>query len=171
MSEYQNQKTVKPKIEDVAPEILDEDKLKGLSEFLEFLKANKLTPRWLSTNSWKVMYKNKCVCFIRLNKRERLWNISHSNFTREKWFKDYERYMTDNEVKEYILNNIKPPLCTDRDCKGRQNMTILGKKFDSVCNCVGFRINNPNTAELENSKKLILVIKNYIADLAAAAKA
>ena len=173
MSLYQSQKAVKPKIEDVAVEIITGDNLKNLMDFLEFLRDNKLTPRWQSSNSWKVTYKNKSVCYVNLLEREGFWMIRHSQFTREKWFTDYDKYITDAVLKEFILDNINAPLCGQRNCWGwfRNNITILGKQFDKVCNCWPLTLKNPEGAALECSKKLILVIKNFIADLAAANKA
>jgi hypothetical protein len=163
---YQKQKAIKPKVEDVAKEFITGDKLKNLSDFLEFLKNNKLTPRWQSSNSWSVRYKNKSVCYVRLNNNEMSWSLDHSQFTREKWFTDYDKYITDDELKEFIWDHINAPRCIGRDCWSYQNkMTILGKQFDAVCNCWPLSVKNPDGAKLECSKKFILVIKNFIADL------
>jgi len=103
MSLYKSQKPKKPKIEDVAKEIIDGDHLKNLLNFLAFLNDNKLTPRWQSGNSWKVVYKNKNVCHINLNDHEGVWMIRHSQFTRDKWFVNYEKYITDDKLKNFIL--------------------------------------------------------------------
>jgi hypothetical protein len=164
---YQKQKAVKPKIEDVAGDFVTGDNLKNLQDFLGFLKDNKLTPQWQSSNSWKVSYKSKSVCYIRLNDKEKYWSLDHSQFTREKWFTDYDKYITDAGLKEFVLEHINAPRCTGRECKGRQNMTILGKKFDEVCNCWSLSVKAPGGAELEDYKKFILVIKKFIVDLSA----
>ena len=66
MSIYQDQKITKPKPEDAAADFINGKKLKSLMNLLEFLRDNKLTPRWQSGNSWKVSYKNKTVCFIKI---------------------------------------------------------------------------------------------------------
>lgn len=162
---YKKQKELKPKAEDVAAKLIDGNNLKNLMNFLEFLKDNKLTPRWQSSNSWKVTYKNKSVCYVNLNDREKFWMIRHSQFTRDQWFKDYDEYIENNELKEFVLGHINAPICVGRGCKGRENMTILGKHFDSVCNCWPLTVKNADGAILENSKKLVLTIKNFIADL------
>jgi len=168
MSLYKDQKAAKPKVEDVAGEFIDGDKLNNLLDFIGFLKDNKLTPRWQSYNSWSVRYKNKSVCYVNLNDREGCWMIRHSQFTRDNWFVGYEKYITDDEVKEYILDNVNPPPCVDRDCWKRKNMTILGKQYDEVCTCWPLIVRNPDGKALESAKKFILVIKKFIADLAAA---
>ena len=164
MSLYKDQKETKPKVEDVAAEILDGDKLKNLLNFLAFLKDNKMTPRWQSYNSWKVTYKNKSMCYVNLNERDKVWMIRLSQFTRDGWFTNYDNYFTDEELKKFILDNINPPPCVERGCNGRQNMTIFGKHFDKVCNCWPLRFINLEDAELEFSKKLILTIKKFITE-------
>ena len=67
MSKFQAQKALKPKAEDAARVCFEEDKLENILDFLDFLKVNKLTPRWYSTDSWVVKYKNKKVCQIKFN--------------------------------------------------------------------------------------------------------
>ena len=164
------QRKTKPKVEDVAKEILDKDKQKNVLEFVEFLKDNKLTPKWASYDSWKVTYKSKGVCFIKMNQQDEFWTIAPSQLTSSEWFANCDKYITDAELKEFVLDNISGPRCTIRDCKGRQNITILGKKFDEVCNCWPIVFKNPTGETLENSKKLILVIKKFITDLVATSK-
>jgi hypothetical protein len=177
MSKYQAQKKLKPKVEDIARDLLDEEKLANLLDFLELLKANKLTPRWYATNSWTVKHKNKTVCVIKMNwipqpsDKENYWGIYHSHFTREKWFVDYDRYLTDHRLKGFIWDNINPPYaCSQKGgtviCKGRPDMIILGKPFKSVCSCYSLVAKNPEGKTLEQAKELVLFIKNYIVDLA-----
>jgi hypothetical protein len=71
--------------------------------------------------------------------------------------------VTDDELKNFILDNIAAPRCVGRGCRGRENMKILGKHFDAVCTCWPLIITNPGKAELECEKKLILLIKDIIA--------
>lgn len=161
MSEYQNQKAVKPKVEDVAGEVLDSDKLKNLLDFVEFLKNNKLTPRWASFNSWSIRYKNKGLCYVKINNQKGIWDAR----LERSFFDEYDKYITNDELKEFVLNIVNPPLCENRDCWKRKNETILGKKFDEVCRCWPFKIDNPDGTELELLKELVLVSKNIIIDL------
>lgn len=163
----EKQKKVHPKPEERAQKCLSGNELKNFSDFIEFLRDNKLS---LQPGNLVVKHKNKSVCHVRFNDSEHSWEVRHSHFTRENWFQDYDKYITDDELKEFILAHINAPLCIDRGCNGRQNMTILGKHFDAVCNCWSLTVKNPDGAALECSKKLILVIKKFIADLAAASK-
>jgi len=176
MSEYKAQKVQKPKVEDIARELLDEEKLANVLDFLEFLKNNKLTPRWYTTNSWIVKYKNKTVCVIKMNwmmqpsDKENFWGIYHSHFSREKWFIDYNKYIKDKGLKEFIWDNINPPYACSKKggtvrCRGLLDMTILGKPYKSICGCYSLVAKNPEGKTLEYAKELVLFIKNYIFDL------
>ena len=121
-----------------------------MSVLNDFLINNKLTPRdTKSGGTWAAKYKNKSVCHIRLNAKEASWNVSFSHFTREKWFVNYDKYITDDKLIKFVWDNIQAPLCIAKgvkdDCWSKNNkMTLLGKNFDAVCHCVGFRIYNPN---------------------------
>ena len=162
---YRQQKVIKPKIEDVAKDFIDGDKLKNLMDFLSFLRINKLTPRWQSSNSWKVSYKGKGMCFIKIVGTS--WFVMHSAMTREKWFVGYNEYFPD-ELKEFVRENIKGGWCPN-NCKGRSK-TVFGKEFNDFCTCWAIRTENPDGAALENSKRVVLAIKNFIKDLTAASK-
>ena len=165
MSLYQSQKAVKPKIEDVAGNFITGDKLKNLMDFLGFMRDNKLTPRWQSSNSWKVSYKGKGVFFIKIIGTS--WFVMHSALTREKWCVGCDEYFPD-ELKEFVWENIKGGYCPN-NCMGRSK-TVFGKEFNDFCTCWAIRTENPDGVALERSKQVILAIKNFITDLAAASK-
>ena len=166
-------------IQDVAKDFLDSEKQKCLMDFLEFLKGNKLTPRRSTSVAWIVKHKGKIVCHVRLLVEEKThsaaldnctikdWCITHSHFSREKWFVNYEKYF-DDEMIQFVLAHIQEPICPRRGWANncRYKITLWGKKFYNVCNCQPFIITNPQGDDLECSKKLILIIKSYIADLA-----
>ena len=176
MSIYKEQKTSKPKIETVIDDYICEEEQKDLRHFLDFLSANKLTPAWASGNSWAVKYKSKTVCYIKFiqevpnSDTPWHWYIYHSNFTREKWFVDYDSYIVDRGVKDFVLNNIVPPACPNSKCAGWQNLTILGKTFPAVCGCWPIRLRAPSGEDLESSKKLVEAIKAFIGDRIPAGK-
>jgi len=162
---YQQQKTVKPLIEDIAGDFIDGDKLRNLLDFLSFLKGHKLTPRWQSGNSWKVSYKGKGVCFIKIVGAS--WFVMLSALTREKCFVGYDGYFSD-ELKEFVWENIKSGWCPN-NCKGRSRI-VFGKEFNDFCTCWAIRIENPDGVAVELSKRLILAIKGFISDLPAVSK-
>jgi len=182
MSEYRAQKELKPKVEDIARELLDEEKLENVLDFFEFLKSNKLTPRWYTSDSWVVKYKNKTVCKIKLNWMPRasdkgnFWGIYSAPFTRENWFENYDSYITDDGLKGFIWDHINPPHgCSQQGgtvrCKGWPDVTILGKTYKAVCGCHSLVVKNPDGKTLEYAKEFVLVIKTFIADLAVAGQA
>lgn len=167
MSDYQKQKAVKPEVEAVAAEILEGDELNSLLDFVRFLRDNKLTPRWASSNSWTIRYKNKGLCYIKIDSRKRLWNARPER----SFFDEYDKYITDIDLKAFILEIVNPPLCENRDCWKRREEAIFGKKFTEVCRCWPFKVDNPEGVVLERLKELILVSKNIIIELTAANKA
>ncbi|MCL2547265.1 MAG: hypothetical protein FWE06_08785 [Oscillospiraceae bacterium] len=175
MSEYRTQKELKPKVQDIAEGLLSEDKLENVLDFLVFLKANKLTPRWYTTDSWVIKYKNKKVCQIKLNwvprpsDKENFWGIYCDHFTRQEWLLHYEGNITDDGLKEFIWNNINPPYgCNKKEgrCKGWSDIKVLDKNFKAICGCFPLVIKNPNGKTLAYAKEYVLIVKDFIADLA-----
>jgi len=152
---YKKPREPKPKAEDVAMNFLEEDSLKNLLNFLEFLKSIKLNPRCNAPNSWSVNHKGKTICYIKL--AEGSWGIHHNRL----FFEEYDKYMGD-ELKEFVWNNMGSPRCAP-NCNGR-SMTIMDKKFDGVCYCWPFRLHNADGAALKHLKKIIEVRKSIIAD-------
>ena len=147
----------KPKVEDVAMNYLEEDNLKNLFNFLEFLKSIKLNPRWHATNSWSINHKGKKICYIQLSEKHS-WTIMHNRL----FFEEYDKYV-DDELKEFVWNNMNSPRCAP-NCNGLESLTIMGKKFDEVCSCWPLMIDNADGATLEYLKKIIEIRKNIIAD-------
>ena len=155
------QKSVKPKVEDAILQVLSGDRESAALDFAAFMQENKLSLRWASNNAWKAMYKGKSVCYMLINAGGD-WVIRFSQFTREKWFVDYDSHITDAGLKDFVINNINSRNCPGRDCGITRNKTILGKTFEEVCTCWPIYMRNPGGTDLEDVKKLILVIKMFI---------
>ena len=152
---WQIQKELKPKAEDVTKELKDKDDYENLIKFLDFLKDNKLVPRWQSLNKWSVRYRNKLICHLGINchfsvcGHEEGWRASNNQFILKLLITDQNKYMTDDKSKEFIWENMKTPPCAcNVNCKGIQNITVLGKQFDAICKCWPFSIKNPNEDQL-----------------------
>jgi len=174
MSTYKDQKADKPKIEDVAGKYLAGDNLTNLLDFLSFLKDNRLNPRWDYTNRWSFNYKSKKVCYISISDSENAWTFFPQGISlksTDKWFEEYNRHITDGGVKELVWSNLYNKECKGGKCKGLVNHEIMGRVFDRVCFCWSIRIKNPDSAALDNSKKLVIAIKTIIADSVTACKA
>ncbi|MCL2546780.1 MAG: hypothetical protein FWE06_06245 [Oscillospiraceae bacterium] len=162
-------------IVDAAIGVIDNEQIDGLIKFNDYLASIRLTPRDTKAGgTWVVKHKGKSVCHIRLDDTEQNWNISFGHFTnKEKWFVNYDQYITDNSLKQFVWDNIHTAPspnsnCIKRECKGLDSITILGKTLNDVCRCVGVRVYNPNNEEIEQAKKIVLIIKQYIADLVTA---
>ena len=156
--------TAKSKIEEIAENYLDGEKLKCFLDFNESLKKKNLSKSTTSTGKngyqgWAVRYKGHMIC--------------HFRAYRDYWFISYfksvdinkcEKYVSD-ELKEFILENIVSPLC--QGCQGQDDRIILGKKFAKVCGCHLLHLKNPNGKALEHAKELIMVNKNIIDNISA----
>ena len=159
--EEKDKKVVRETAEEVAAEYLSGENLENFMNFATFLRSNKITPKHRERTS----FRNKAVCRIGggFGIEKENWAVSFSHFTREKWFTNIDEIITDPELIKFIHDHVNPPGCAG--CGGRKNMTLLGKQFDAVCNCYGVGISKPNAEDVEQLKKLILVIKDAIVNL------
>ncbi|MCL2546758.1 MAG: hypothetical protein FWE06_06135 [Oscillospiraceae bacterium] len=155
---------IKPQAEDAVTLHLDGETAQSALDFIEFMKENKMSLKHTSGRHWKASYKSKGVCYMLID--ENGWILRFSQFTRERWFVDYEHCITDAGLKEFILSKINPRNCPDRDCGISRNKMILGKTFDEVCTCWPLYLKNLDGEDLANIKKFVLVIKQFIAELA-----
>ena len=165
-----SEKTLKPKIEDIIADVLDGDTLENALDFVEFLRANKLSPRWASLNAWAVSYKNQRVCYIRLfgtahyhNLEEGSWHINHVNYGQTDLERDEnKRYISDERLKDMVWNNVRH--CAKcYNCKPGNVVTVLGKRFDEVCHS-WLMMKNPDIDTINCAKEIILMRKQAIAD-------
>jgi len=177
---YKEQKIIKPKIEDIIPILFDGDMKKIISDFVAFMRANKMSPRWASLNSWKCSYKGKSVCYIKFNPYETIarvdgnvWNVSpiidfNSN--------EFEILADDENMRNFFLAN--PRYCNENchrnTCAAKFNQPletytgvkkkILGKDFENMCHggaLVSYP-NNPDEKEIDFMKKIIEFKKKSI---------
>jgi hypothetical protein len=170
---YQEQKKVKPKIEDIILILFDGDMQKDISGFVAYMQANKMSPVWASLNSWKCSYKNKGVCYIKFNPYEttvrvdgNVWNVSPAiDFNGNQ----FETLAADENLRDFFLAN--PRYCRKEchriTCAKRVNQLvetytgvtkkILGKDFENMCrgdNLVSFP-DNPDEQIIGYIKKII----------------
>lgn len=146
------QKTFKPKLEDASNESLNSDVLKNALEFVAYLRVNKMSPLWTSPNSWKVSYKSKGICYIKLGNGSLQINF-HGSFV-----KDYEYIFADSKLKETAWANVKYCEKCNKNCiadKKWVHTSVLGKDFDNVCKNIRIVMINPNAETIECAKKLV----------------
>jgi len=63
----QEQKNIKPRIDDIINDFLSGDALNNALNFIDYLKDNKMSPRWSATSTWTVRHKSRRVCVIKLH--------------------------------------------------------------------------------------------------------
>ena len=165
-------KTAKPKIEDVICDVLTGDEQKNALDFVAFLRANKMSPGWASTNSWAISYKKQRICFIRMSGTAHyhdleggFWHINHVNYgciNLVSYPDEWEQYISDEKLKDMVWNQIRT--CKKcYNCKGVKAVVIFGKQFDDVCQNWLF-MKNPDVDALNCAKKIVLMRKHAIAN-------
>jgi len=140
---FKQQREVRPKLEDKICEYFDGDVRKSALDFAAWLRESKMAPRWASANSWKVMYKQKHVCYIKFDVEgyllydyayeQNAWHISFGSFTQY-----YHDFMQNEELKAAINWCSTRPV---RPCE--------------ICHECRFSFRNPDIALTEKIKKVI----------------
>lgn len=154
----EEQKKTKPQIEEIIGGFLDGDELKNAMDFVAFLRANNMNPRWSSTNSWRVTGKrSKEICNIQLGGAKGAWM---SYLKTGDWVigglesvgREYlDAFIPFDEIRAFIWASIKP--CTRCcSCGPRLNRVYAGKEVDECC---GIRMVNPDAKRLEYVKKIV----------------
>ena len=160
-SNYQEQKKLKPKPEDVIQASLKENMKQDALDFVAFVKSLRMNPQWASTNSWAFTYKSKRVGYIKINDNIGDWEV---------WL--YAQYddnfnalvsKENDDVKDYFLNNIY--YCFNCSaCTPGKDIVFLGKELKNVCATPVIRVKNPNYSFLEFGKRLIDLRRSDIAE-------
>ena len=151
--EYKNI-DLKSKIEDVAAEFLEGEKLKNALEFFAWLRANNISIKpipWGYGSSWGAGFKGKSVCDINMGDRGFVigsWGIFPIGGIND------ESLFSDEHLKEIVWANVKT--CKNcSNCGLSSPSIIFGKEFKRPCR-TGFRLCNLDAEEIECAKKLIL---------------
>lgn len=159
VSKYEQQKKMKPLLEDIIDSYLKGQLRDNAVEFVNFLRANKMSPQWASTDSYALSYKNRRVCIIKINAGEwSLWLNTQYNedfnvcFCRE-----------NKETQNILLNSIVYCKYCGK-CAPGLNITILGKQLQKACYCPVIRLHNPSQTELDCAKKLVILRKAAITE-------
>lgn len=176
---YQQQKAIKPLIEDIIPEHLDVEMQKLALDLIGFMRANKIKPTWNLTNSWKSVSKGRCICYIHLFS-------GNSNGKNVKWIvtpylehvKDYEDTIIAEGLQDFLWNNVLycvhkpidslPPMesrnfgmtlpCNLWNCAPGKTITICCKELTNICrnsNRQHFWFHDPDQAAIDCIKRLL----------------
>ena len=148
---FQEQKALKPKIEDFILECLNGETQQTALDFVAYVKSMKMNPRWSHKNAWDVRYKNGGVCKIYV--WDGGWLIRPSfNYNYDDALM---AFLAENKLQEIIWNNIGHCRACQKSRCAIKSKIILGKEFKDVCKCVLFQFQNPNPATIECAKKLV----------------
>jgi len=155
---FQEQRKSKPKIEDVDFVTLNAEKKQSLLDVSAWLRANKLSPTWSSANSWKVSYKGKGVCYIKVpygGPDVGSWSVAP-----ETGRLGDANTLPDERLKDIVWDNIK--YCRNcAGCRPGRRVVVCGREFDRVCNSA-VTFYDPNAEEIECIKVLIQTICDMI---------
>ena len=146
---FKDQKTSKPKIEDIANEHVKKEHRSNILAFLSYLKENKITRLWASVNSWKILHKGKDLAFLKIY--EGSWYIDPVVDFKDK---NFESFIKKETMDKVILDSIE--LCINclpnGQCTPGRSVKILGKEFKNVCHSIRFK--DPKAKEIDCIKKI-----------------
>jgi len=162
---FKKQKNARPKIEDELKDVLEGDALKSAQDFVAYIKENKMTPSWASANSWKVSYKGKGVCYIRLpgtawyHLDEGSWHLLI--------YAQYDKHLLDfvADESEAIKTLVHDHVANSQLCGGCMpgaDRKQVCKEFESIASCTGVSMKNPDEDFLEFAKKLVALRRDAI---------
>ena len=128
MSAYQEQKRTKPPIDVLAQAYLTGETQAKLMAFVAFLRENRMTPQWGSTNSYNLSFKNRRVCIIKIEKDSyQLWLNTQYNDEFDACFQE-----ADEETRQYLRDRIQ--YCFGcGSCKPGIDREILGVACKGAC--------------------------------------
>lgn len=157
VSEYQEQKKVKPAIEETVNKHLDGKLKNDLLDFVFFLRDNKMSPQWGSTNSYNLSYKGRRVCIIKIaEKSYQIWLNTQYNEDFNKCFSE-----DTEENKKFLIDSII--YCFGcGSCKPGLDIDILDVSLKGVCFNPVIRMENPDERQIELAKKLVLLRRQAI---------
>jgi len=142
----QFQRENKPKIEDVIPYVVADDKQQIALDFVAWLRENKMSPGWSGVhNAWDAKCKSKTICKVSLrnsgwdaNKRLHgfTWNIKL--YCPHIYNNGYGAEIIINEGLQSIIWHGLYKCTHDclggtKPCIGGNNYTFYGREFTSTC--------------------------------------
>jgi len=160
---YQHLKTSSPKIEDVVSNcLIDEDVKKSFLHYVEWLKANDVSPIYADFEGqspfWEVEYKGKKHFIVWID-NDIVRVMIQVDFTNE-----YQNIIHENNLQNIVLDNLQycsrasggncnnchlPPGVTGVD------EVIFGKEMKNLCCGQYITFENPNVETIEVIKKLL----------------
>ena len=165
ISLYQEQKVIKPLIEDLIPCFFDGDTEKSVFDLVAFMRANKLKPSWCLTNAWKAVCKGKNICYIRFGAGSTyVKDVKLVISLNTLHIKAYEQTIIDEGLQQILWGNVLHCIkkaeesCNNWGCAPGKTVTICGKDITNICcnsNRQHFWFHDPDVATIEAIKRLL----------------
>jgi len=156
MSVAKEQQKTRPKIDDIVGDILHGNDLASAIELITFIKENKISLRWGSTNCWHLYFKGKRLGNIRMTEKfSKNYAIPENSWVFGPDSDDVLEVLVknDNELKNIVWNCIR--LCTNCcNCGPGNDRVIFGKKFKNTCHG-WLRMLNPGSDEMKLIKMML----------------
>ena len=165
---YQQQKAIKPLVENVIPDFLEGDTAELALDFATHLRANKIKLSWVLANQWRAVYKGRAICRVTIYQRHMLTDAKYQASTckKYKWIvtaylenlEKYEKTAINEKLQRFLWENVyycvqkpkeSPPAepfrnyalswpCNLWGCAPGKSMTVCGKELTHIC-CNGNR--------------------------------
>jgi hypothetical protein len=177
LSSAQQQQKIRPKIDDIIPVCVISDKQQTVSDFVEYMRVNKMSPVWSGVyNTWKFNYKGNIICKILLPDPKNHAAGRHTDYA---WvvtlnldhLSEYEESIISQGWQNIFWNNIlycvrskKSPsynamnscIETVKQCAGGKTITMLGRELNNICySCPITEFRGPDEMTVEIIKKLM----------------
>ena len=146
----QEEKKIKPKIEEIVSDYLDGEKLENILDFAAWLRAGKMTPTFGSKSSAGVSYTTR-VCYVKIYKDS--WYIWPAG----KQGAYANDFLICEELKEIVEASLAPCKPCGHQCNSGLGFTktVCGKEFEKICGCCSVRFHNPDAETLAAIKRVI----------------
>ena len=167
---FKRQKKSRPKVEDMICEYFEGNTKQRALDFVTWLKANKLSPRFGATNAWYIYDKNENFCAIRIESKEwptvslepqeTAFCICFSAYTEY-----HDKLLNTEALKEAVIAGLKP--CTDcsPNCERIEEhpvAIVCGEGVENVCVPYYLVFSDPSAETIEHIKEVIESTKKRI---------
>ena len=174
------QSKIKPKIEDVIPEVMDGVTRDTALNFVAYLQENGMPLKWASLYGWDAFHKGKSICGIRLNVEDsQQWcgrpgvppswivlpRCDHMSQYEDEIvseglqgiFWDGVGYCVHSPESGFFGKNCRP----DSVCAGGRSVTLIGRDFYGICKYHAHpKVWDPGEAEIIRIIRLLALERN-----------
>ncbi|MCL2547468.1 MAG: hypothetical protein FWE06_09870 [Oscillospiraceae bacterium] len=147
---------IKPDIEDVIFDMLDDKEHELATEFILWLREIGLSPKLKPSRAVNADYKGKRVCELAFTpyrtKKNSKWSIrpifAYTN--------EYENFIAKENLKAFHWSGIVPCcVCHPGTCGTGQDIAVFGRGFENICLNRGIVFCDPDEMAIENIKKIV----------------